>query len=164
MFPNIWCEALQPCDIMMAFSHNYIIYFAATPEFSVPTNTGCICPDDELTFTCTAVGTGNTQWGGTAFDCPGNGFFLRHERFAGPRGVTAECNDGAIVGRSVGAENGCYTSQLRFTFTPSFNNKTVSCTYNSNVAVNIIGTSILTMLEGEHFCSVHAIHFFFVPY
>ena len=115
------------------------------------TNTGCICDGDELNFTCTAIGAGNTQWSGTAFNCPGNGFILRHERFTNPKGVTGECNDGAIVGRSVGAENGSFTSQIRFTFTPSFNNKTVSCTYNSNSAVEIIGTSLLTLAEGEYF-------------
>ena len=128
------------------------VYFAARNQFrSIPAKTGCVCPGDVLTFNCTAVGTGTTQWGGTAFNCSGKGnsIILRHQRFNDPGGVAGECNNRTILGRSIEVDNDCYTSQLNFTVTPSFNNKTVSCTHTSSVAVNIIGTSMLTIMEGK---------------
>ncbi|MGJ8946006.1 hypothetical protein AB9K17_24250, partial [Salmonella enterica subsp. enterica serovar Kentucky] len=62
---------------------NFDIMFtlaASTGRFTTPENTGCACLGTVLTYTCTAVGTGNTLWEGTAFDCfeNGNGIILRH--------------------------------------------------------------------------------------
>lgn len=59
---------------------------------------------------------------GTAFNCGANGILLRHDRFAS-RGIDGVCNSGAIVGRSLGVENECYTSELNVTISPTLNNK-----------------------------------------
>ena len=122
----------------------YIVFYTARSEFLMPANTGCACPGRMLNYTCTTVGTGNTRWGGTLFDCPSNVIVLRHERFtSGP--VVGVCNGGAVRAQSVGVEDNCYTSQLTFIVDPSFNNKTVVCTHNS---LNVIGTSIITLMQG----------------
>lgn len=101
-----------------------------------------------LTYTCTAVGTGNTLWTGTAFDCATNGIILRHERFAQLGGAVGECNNGAIDGQSVGVENNCYTSEIAVTVSATFNNKTIQCIHNSGSGIITIGTSMITIFEG----------------
>ena len=100
-----------------------------------------------LTYVCTIVGDGSTLWEGTAFDCPENGILLRHNLFNSTGGVTRICNRGAIVGRSVRVDNGCYTSQLNIRVTGDFalNNKSIRCVHN---AVEVIGTSTLMILQG----------------
>ena len=101
-----------------------------------------------LTYTCTVIGTGNTLWAGTAFQCPANGIILRHERFTESGGAVGECNSGAIQGRSIGVENSCYTSQLEVTVSATLSNKTVQCVHNSGVGIDTIGTSVVTVIEG----------------
>jgi hypothetical protein len=101
-----------------------------------------------LTYTCTAVGTGNTLWTGTAFDCATNGIILRHERFSQSGGAVGVCNNDAIDGRSVGVENNCYTSEIDVTVSATFNNKTIQCIHNSGTGINTIGTSVITVFEG----------------
>ena len=101
-----------------------------------------------LTYTCTAVGTGNTQWTGSAFDCVAGWIILRHERFAQSGGAVGECNSGAIQGRSIGVENNCYTSEIAVTVSATFNNKTIQCIHNSGSGANTIGTSVITFFEG----------------
>ena len=119
----------------------------ARNEFLVPTNIGCVCPDTDLVYTCTAVGSGNTQWRGTLFECTSNRIILRHDRYASG-GVSGDCNDNTVVAQSVGVENSCYTSQLVFTVISAYSNRTVSCLHNSNVGISTIGSSVITVTEG----------------
>ena len=114
----------------------------------MPVNTGCACPGDMLTYTCTVVGAGSTQWSGSLFDCPANGIVLRHNIFDSTNGAIGECNEGAVLAQSAGVENDCYTSQLSFTVTTEFDNKTVLCTHNSISGNIVIGTSLLAIVEG----------------
>ena len=115
----------------------------------MPDNTQCTCPSDLLTYTCTAVGGGTTLWGGTAFDCPStaNEIILRHSLFA-VRGAFGDCNNGAIVGRSLRVENNCYISQLNVTISTSLNNKTVQCAHNSDVGTNTVDEASLNVISG----------------
>ena len=115
----------------------------------MPNNTGCACPGDMLTYTCTVVGRGSTQWSGSLFDCPANGIILRHDRFDSANGAVGECNEGAILAQSAGVENDCYTSQLSFIASVALNNKTVLCVHNSNVGPIEIGSSNLIVVEGQ---------------
>ena len=128
----------------------YSFAFTATSEFLLPPNTGCACTGSVLTYTCTAVGTGNTLWTGTSFDCATNGIILRHERFTQSGGAVGECNNGAILGRSTAVDNSCYTSQIDVTVSAAFNNKTVQCIHNSGTGINMIGTSMITVYEGMY--------------
>ena len=115
----------------------------------MPENTGCACPGSVLTFTCTAVGGGSTLWDGSAFTCieNGNSIVLRHSLFDSG-GIAGVCSNGAIMGRSIGVENGCYTSQLNVTVDPTLNMRTVRCTHTS-LKRTTIGETTLTVVEGR---------------
>ena len=68
-----------------------------------------------MIYECTVKGGagGATVRQGTAFDCLSNEITLLHSRFMSlSNGTFGVCNNGAIVGRSIGVENSCYTSQL----------------------------------------------------
>ena len=83
-------------------------------DFIDSMNTRCACLGEALVFTCTIVdsGSGGTVWGGSAFNCQGYEITLIHHNFIG--GTSAECNDRAIIGKSVGVSDDgtCFTSQL----------------------------------------------------
>ena len=95
----------------------------------------CVCAGDKLIYTCTVQvnnSNGNTIWNGTAFtDCLQNEITLLHSRFSST-GDFGWCNKGAIMARSLGAEeNNNYTSQLNITLTPYIAGKTIMCAYDT---------------------------------
>ena len=106
-------------------------------QFISPANATCACPDEVLTYSCTVNGS-VTMWGGSAFDCAGNGIILGHENFIG--GTSGECNDGAIVGQSVDVSGAYYTSQLNIIVSDGLNNKVVTCSSDS---MTYIGESLI---------------------
>lgn len=93
-----------------------------------------------------------TLWRGTAFDCPlvGSEITLRHSQFASNQAFRA-CNNGDIIGSSIGVENGCYTSQLNVTIRASLNNRTVQCAFTSSAGTSIISESLLSVISGNLF-------------
>jgi hypothetical protein len=102
-----------------------------------------------LTYTCTirAEERGATTWTGTAFDCSGNEIVLIHTFFSYPyREVAGECNNGAIVARSLSAEGNNYTSQLNVIVTPEIVGKSIECRYDHGILqllsiISITGSS-----------------------
>jgi hypothetical protein len=89
----------------------------------------CVCPGDKLTYRCTVQGnsTGATIWTGTAFSgCQQNAILLH---FTSTGDSTDTCNNGAIVGQSLGVRGNNYTSQLNVTITPETAGKTITCAY-----------------------------------
>ena len=121
--------------------HN--VTFSANDSLEVSANVNCVCPGDVLAYTCNVNGAGTTLWGGSAFDCSrsGNEILLRHSQFAQSQGTTGSCNNGAVVARSIGVTNGCYTSELSVTVSTSLNNKTIQCSHDSSMGMRIIDTS-----------------------
>ena len=115
----------------------------------VPADTGCACPGDVLTYTCTVIGAGSTLWTGTLFDCPANGstIILQHDSYRSG-GAVGECNNGAVIAQSVAVVDDCYSSQLTFTASDGFNNKTIQCTHISNNGSIAIGSSFLSVVNG----------------
>ena len=113
----------------------------------IPPNSFCACPGEVLTYICTAEGTGNTIWRGSLFDCPNNEIALRHSLFASNSAI-GSCNNGAVVGRSVGVESNHFTSELLVTVRSEFNNKTVICIHDSAMGLIMIGTSTININEG----------------
>jgi hypothetical protein len=94
----------------------------------------CVCPGDKLTYRCIVQGSANgaTIWNGTAFSgCPQDEILLRHGDFISTGGLTGTCNNGAIVGQSLGVQGNNYTSQLNVTITPETIGKTITCAYNT---------------------------------
>ena len=101
----------------------------------------CICPGEQLTYRCTVQGsnTGGTFWSGTAFSgCLQNEILLQHHQFTRPGGSTSVCNNGAIVGQSLGVQGNNYTSQLNVTITPETAGKTIMCSYDALDGQNIM--------------------------
>ena len=129
-------------DIIDLFSYIAIQNFSSSP------NTGCACAGDTLTYDCTAVGLGNTLWEGSVFVCAGNSIVLLHTQYGGG-GTSGVCNGGEVTARSIEVNNNCYTSRLSIRVSPSFNNKTIKCTYVSTMGIETIGLSSLTVLEGQ---------------
>ena len=98
----------------------------------------CVCPGDKLTYRCTVQGslTGATVWSGTAFSgCLQNEILLPHHPTGGSFGT---CNNGAIVGQSLGVQGNNYTSQLNVTITPETAGKTITCAYDALDGRNIM--------------------------
>ena len=104
---------------------------------------GCVCPGDTLTYTCTARGgpSGATVWFGTAFDCAINEIVLLHSRFT--YGTFATCNNGAIAARSLSIERNNYTSQLNVTINSETAGKTIKCVYDNGVTSTLLYSFIL---------------------
>ena len=69
----------------------------------------CTCLGHTQILECTVCGPGATVWQGSALQCQSSEIRLRHSQFINSQ-VTGECNDGAIVAKSVGSQDGCYTS------------------------------------------------------
>ena len=119
--------------------------------------TGAACPGDVLTYTCTVVGSGNTIWSGSAFDCDTkmNEIILRHSQFASS-GTSGNCNDGAIRTQSIGVvNNNCYFSQLNVTVTSDMNGKTIQCAHSSDRVVTV-GVATLSIATGT---PAHCVHY-----
>ena len=113
----------------------------------------CTCPGDILIYDCNVLGSGFTIWRGSAFNCPNvegdSSIRLRHSTFVS--GTMGPCNDGAIVGRSLGISinnlnNPVYISQLTINLTAASNivGQTVECIYRdpSGVETTIGSTTI----------------------
>ena len=64
---------------------------------------GCGCSGESLIYECTVMdgAGGATVWTGSAFDCRSNEITLLHRLFTDSGGTSRECNNGAIVGRSL---------------------------------------------------------------
>ena len=125
-------------------------FHAATDQLVPPNNVQCACPGDVLNFTCTVIGIGNTLWRGSTFNCPDttNEIILRHSQFSRSEGTSGNCNNGAIVARSIGVESDCFTSQLNITVSAGLTNKTVQCDHNSAGGTASVGTSTLNVITG----------------
>lgn len=100
-------------------------------------------------YECTAVGNGFTQWSGSAFDCPGLGdeIFLSHNGFID--GIHKECNNGAIIGRSLQVNGSCYTSQLTVNISANLNGTTIECTYDTGSVLERIGSTTIMITAGS---------------
>ena len=106
-------------------------------------NRSCVCLNQELSFNCTINGTGITEWSGSFI---GNRILLRHSRFMdGTMG-----SFGQITARSIGIDNGCYSSQLTATATAAQNSTLLQCIHNLNEERKIIGEVSLIVVSGKN--------------
>ena len=87
---------------------------------------------------------GYTVWQGTAFDCS-SGIALFHGRFTSDEGAYGECNNGAIIGQSLRAENDTYTSQLNVKVSSDMIGNSIECVYDSGTSTITLGKfSVIT--------------------
>jgi hypothetical protein len=111
-------------------------------------NNDCLCPGDTVTYECTVIGDngGITVWMGDFFRCP-NGkreIGLLHNDFGSAQGIRAYmCNNGNVVGRIIGAENGVFTSQLNVTLTFYSVGQSIECAHD-NGTIHRVGSLNLT--------------------
>ena len=113
---------------------------------------GCVCPGDKLMYNCTVQGspTGATTWSGTAFSgCQQNEILLQHHQFTPIGGPTGTCNNGAIVGQSLGVQGNNFTSQLNVTIIPETAGKTIMCDYDPLTGQNFT-IKFSTIIPGNH--------------
>ena len=111
----------------------------------------CTCSGDTVAYLCNVTGSGFTIWRGSAFDCADSRILLRHSSFQASSGTMGLCNDGAIIGRSLGISsnslnNPIYMSQLMVNLTASSNviGQTVECVYrNINGMETTIGSATI---------------------
>ena len=70
--------------------------------------------------------------------------------------MTGECNDGAILAKSVGVEAGCYTSMLNVTIEQGMINKTIECVYDDlqTGSSPIIGQTTLKTTQGYSYNNI----------
>ena len=115
----------------------------------------CVCPGNKVIYRCTVQGdaTGATIWNGTAFlgSCLQDEILLQHHQFTSTGGTTGTCNNGDIVGHSLGVQGDNYTSQLNVTITPDIIGKTIMCAYDaltSDQTQNMVKFS--TMVPGMY--------------
>ena len=118
----------------------------------------CICPGEEVTFQCTVCGEGATAWTGSLLECAGNEITLRHSQFELESGSIGECNNGAIVARSIGVTdtNGshCYVSQLSFITSSDHNNKTIVCQNVTSTNITFVSEIVVIFVTGKEFCTL----------
>ena len=126
------------------------LFSAATPHLVVPPDARCACVGRVLTYACTTVGRGSTLWTGTAFDCTNNMINLRHSLFNDSnRGATGDCSNGALVGRSIGVMDNCYSSQLIVRIMADMDNKTIRCDHRPGTEIFPIGQSTVSVITGK---------------
>ena len=95
----------------------------------------CICQGYNVTYECTLVSSGATIWKGTAFDCPliNNEITIFHSINNYTSQRPKACNNGAIIGHAVNAENDSYNiiSRLTVHVSDELNGTTVICAHDN---------------------------------
>ena len=111
-----------------------------------------LCPDDVLTFVCSASDGAATIWRGSFFtDCPDTGgseIILRHSRFENGS-YSATCNDGTVIAYSTEVINNSYISQLNVTVSPDLDTGTVKCSLDRQQGEISVGTCTVILAIGK---------------
>jgi hypothetical protein len=94
-------------------------------------------------YECRVTGSGATVWEGSAFNCPATGNEISF--FHSSSGIEATCNGGAIVGRTIRAENNTSISQLTVSVSADIIGMNISCFHDIGATPELIGSSILTL-------------------
>ena len=81
-------------------------------------------------------------------NCESNNIILLHSQFSSSRGISGTCNGGAIIGRSLAADNNCFTSQLNVTASPELEERDVECIYDNGIQALSVGLSKVIRLKG----------------
>jgi hypothetical protein len=78
-------------------------------------------------------------------ECTNTEFTLFHSLFS--QGTAVTCNGGSIVGRSVGVEGNCYTSQLEIFVSANIIGTTIFCVYDNGLPMGEtdIGNRTITL-------------------
>ena len=98
-------------------------------------------------YNCTINGGGSTLWTGRDFDCQSssNEIILRHSQFSG--GESGACNNGTIVGRSLGVNGLIFISQLSVPVSLSSVGADVRCIYDNGGVMTTVNTSTISLIS-----------------
>ena len=110
--------------------------------------TSCVCPGHPVVYECTVMGGPWTLWTGTAFNNDCREILLLHDRFQIGENYKKSCNNGDILGRSLGAFDNFYISQLSMKVRLSSVGKTVECAAAQDDNAIIIGSSTIQPTTG----------------
>ena len=99
-------------------------------------------------YECRVTGSGATVWTGTAFDCSNNEIIILHS--SSSTGFENTCNDGAIVGYLIRAENNTYVSQLIVSVSAEIVDMSITCFHDpaGQNTSSLIGSLLLTVTMG----------------
>ena len=117
----------------------------STSSFELITINGCVCPGGSVTLQCSVTEAGVTVWGGSAFDCmsSSNVITLLHSRFNSTGGTNGTCNNGTIVGKSIGVKNNHYTSRLYVRISSDLVGKDIECIRDNGTKTEKVGEHLL---------------------
>ena len=126
----------------------------------------CVCIGQDVTFTCSIDGGGNTLYNGTAFNCPSansasnNQILLRHSGFGTLGEPSGMCNNGAITAEGVRVDGTRYTSRLNVTVSSDIVGMNVSCIYDdaSRGMEFLIGNIQIDLTSGGKYLIVCELH------
>ena len=107
---------------------------------------GCTCEGYDQVYECRITGSGATVWRGSAFDCPATGNEISFLHSSPDTDKT--CNDGAISGHIIQAENGAYVLQLTVSVSAEMIGTTINCFHDSGGTQNQIGSSLIALTRG----------------
>ena len=108
--------------------------------------TSCVCPGHPVIYECTVMGGPWTLWNGTAINNDCGEILLLHDRFG--ENYKKSCNNGDILGRSLGAFDNFYISQLSMKVRLSSIGKTVECAATQDDNAITIGFSTIQPTTG----------------
>ena len=122
----------------------------ATGSTLIPLD-NCICSGHKVTYQCTVCGEGATAWTGSLFDCPGDNIILRHVGFYHENiSVTGECNNRALIARSIGIITKnctpCFISQLSFSANIVIGNDTIECVHIDGTTETIVDITTIAII------------------
>lgn len=123
------------------------IQYIVAQSNNLRTITDCTCPEDIVLYECTVCEGLATVWEGSAFQCLGGEITLTHSDFGTPSAFGV-CNSGALIGRGLSANNGCYISRLNVTFSALLQGTTISCSVDDGRIATEIGSVVLNTSTG----------------
>ena len=87
-----------------------------------------------------------TVWKGSILpsDCE---VTLIHDEYLLPNGARGECNNGDVVGKSIGVVDNCYTSQLNVSVSEALEGRTVECNVDNGSTI-LIGVTRINITTG----------------
>ena len=96
------------------------------------------------------------MWQGSGvFDCPNHSdeIVLRHINFGSS--VSGECNNGAIIGESLGFNKNSYTSQLSILYKDEFAGRNVTCIHDDGIYISMLSLMIIHNNMGNNNVTIH---------
>ena len=145
-------------------NYSYKFHLDSGMDFTLVTETGCICPEQPLTLECNVIGVGSTvlsiQLGTRSITCNRHEMVLLHNRYSNGTNSTILCDDGAIelLGWSLRVEDNCYTSQLQVKYNNNFVGSLVSCFYDTGTVAKLVGNFSVPSFDmiGINICTIIA--------